>query len=125
VKLMSRRSFILSAVLLVTIAGLGIYLLIPPTPGVTLQNFRRLEGEMMIEDFDRILGYENRIDVGDGEIKWVGEEGTADVYFRTQRWPGTAIAGTFFCKDGRYYLLHCKTPALGKVLRWFEALFNG
>src|ERR1700722_5688285 len=47
---------ILASVVFVSLAGVGVYLLIPPTPGVTRENFRRLHKGMTREKVLEVLG---------------------------------------------------------------------
>lgn len=53
---MIRRRLLLFAVVLASLIGVGIYLLLPPKPGVTLENFRRLHVGMTRSEVESILG---------------------------------------------------------------------
>jgi hypothetical protein len=51
-----RRLLAASALLLLPLIGFGVYLLIPPNPGVTVENFHRLHKGMMLEQVETLLG---------------------------------------------------------------------
>jgi len=51
-----RRLLLLTALLFLPLIGIGVYVLIPPKPGVTLENFRRLYRGMTPEKVEAILG---------------------------------------------------------------------
>src|ERR1700722_11712669 len=50
------RWLIVLAVLIVAVAGVGVYSLIPPEPGVTVENFGRLHKGMTRGQVEAILG---------------------------------------------------------------------
>jgi hypothetical protein len=60
------------AAVLVPLVGLGIYWLIPPTPGVTLENFRRLRKGMTLDQAQAVLG-EPSYPIRDG-IVWDADD---------------------------------------------------
>jgi len=73
-----RKCLILAGIVFCSLAGLGVYLLTPPKPGVTQGNFSRLHKGMTREKVEAILGSKGRkklVLTGVVVYQWKGREG--------------------------------------------------
>ncbi len=102
-----RRRFIILGVLLVAVVGVGVYLLMPPKPGVTRENFRRLHKGMTSEQVQEIIGVRFSLCASSSAslyMIWEGGEGKIQVEFiRTGVYlnrPEGATSGGFYPKEG-------------------------
>jgi hypothetical protein len=82
---MTRRTWlILSAVVLLSLVGVGMYLATPPKPGVTRANFLRLHQGMSEEQVEEILGRKAddvMVVTGGCDASWSGPEGDIEIGF--------------------------------------------
>src|ERR1700722_13886413 len=104
--MLKRRLLTVSALLVLPLIGVGVYLLIPPNPGVTLENFRRLHEGMSREEVESILGSKGTlkgIDASVATYSWNGIGGSAWIDVRlsanSDSWEVTDI-GIFLSATG-------------------------
>jgi hypothetical protein len=79
-----RRLLTLSALLLVSLIGIGVYWAMQPKPGVTLENFRQLNRGMSEEQVETILGSKGvfEAEVAGASLKsWRGPQGQVVLAF--------------------------------------------
>ncbi len=128
---MNRRKWLRFSVLAaLCLVGVSVHWLIPPKPGVTRENFRRLHKEMTLARIDALLdsgglgsGGQSR---GVGERwEWNGEEGSVLIILDVSRLNGgrfvivgqSAAAGWFTTKDGKIEVLREET-VVEMLQRW-------
>jgi hypothetical protein len=54
------RVVLLGTGVLAAVVGLGAYAMVPPEPGVTRENFRRIHRDMTAAEVEAVLGRERR-----------------------------------------------------------------
>jgi hypothetical protein len=119
---MTRRKWLIFPILaIVVLAGVSIYWLIPPRPGVTRANFHRLHKGMTLAQVEAILGSTGRKDgfaiefwpeVGD-IWEWDGEEGSLLLTI----YPEVVTGGSFRTKNGASEKLGDKPEGVLELLR--------
>ena len=86
---------------IVPLVVLGVYLAVPPKPGVTLENFHRLSLDMTRQEAESILGKPSRLPQGQtaevtGNVQWVADTGTVNICFEDD----LAVFGAFANEAG-------------------------
>ncbi len=122
---MSRRKrALLWAWLLVALTGVGlvgVQWAMTPTPGVTLENFRRLHDRMKMEEIEPILGGPAHDGWPPFTHEWTGEEGKIHLNAVPEKHRQIFIGytGTFTTPDGKTFRVAAANESLlARLRRW-------